>query len=474
VGVGQQSVWWDLKDLFMKENSIFSYIQAHCDEIVSSGTRGYEDHWRQFVHEHPADIAETLLDLSVEQVSRLFVLMPHAVQVEVFGYVPDAMKVGILSNLSDKDRSHVLHEIPLDELTDLFERLTDKELEHYLPLLSKKERKQVLALMEFDPESAGGIMETEVLTLMKDFTVSKAIHILQRLQPRLELHHIIFITNQENKLEGHIKIEDLVVNKPHDRLASFMHRNPLVLKENEDQEKIVQEMRHYELNIAPVVSMNDYFLGIISSDQLIEVIEQEAREDVHKMSAMPAIKYPYFETPFSTILFQRSYILVALLLAQSLSGMIYQRYEALLTGFLTYFITMLLSTGGNSSSQTSALAIQGMVSGEITENNMRKFLAREFRMACVMALILGVVSFGRAVLQGYLSESGEVHLLGCVAVSISLSLVVMVSIMLGSLIPILLKKLNMDPAFAAGPFLATIMDILGLLIYCGISSVILG
>jgi magnesium transporter len=182
---------------------------------------------------------------------------------------------------------------------------------------------------------------------------------------------------------------------------------------------------------------------------------------------MTPIKYPYFETPFFKILWQRSYILIFLLAAQSLSSIIIKRYEQTLAGFLMYFITMLISTGGNSSSQTSALVIQGMAAGEITPDNFGRFLKRECRMALLIAFILGLFSFARV----YLTYS---NLIGALAVSTSLSIIVLVSVLLGSGIPIILKKINIDPAYAAGPFLATIMDICGLLIYCYISKLILG
>jgi len=217
----------------------------------------------------------------------------------------------------------------------------------------------------------------------------------------------------------------------------------------------------------PVVDKGGLFLGAISSDTLVDIIEEETSEDVYHMSAMPAIKYPYFETSFYKILVERSFILFVLLIMQSLSTMIIKHYQVTLQGFLIYFITMLVSTGGNSSSQTSAVVIQGMASGQITSDNVSRFLRREIVMAVMMAIILGVVAFFRA----YLTEGS--FFLGSLAVSLSLSLIVLVSVILGSCMPLVLQKVRLDPAFAAGPFLATLMDILGLLIYCYISKLLL-
>jgi magnesium transporter len=321
--------------------------------------------------------------------------------------------------------------------------------------------------MRFDPESAGGIMNTDVLTLMQDFTVEKSIQILQRLQPRRELHHSIYVTNQDNELVGHINLEDLLLKNPKTRLSSFLRKNELVVGVDEDRESVAHKMVHYKLMTAPVVGTGNIFLGIIPSETLVDVIEREAAEDVYKISALAPIKHAYFDTPFARLFYQRASILVILLLVQTLSTIIIGKYEVLLGSFLMMFITMITSTGGNSSSQTSALVIQGLISGEITDSNIMRFLKRELFMALAIGASLGVISFVRV----YLTHTGNVW--GNLAVSVSLTVIVVVSVMLGSLIPIILKKLDLDPALSAGPFLATIMDVLGLLIYCGISQLIL-
>jgi magnesium transporter len=171
-----------------------------------------------------------------------------------------------------------------------------------------------------------------------------------------------------------------------------MQDNEFIILADEDQEQIAKKMVHYNLTIAPVVGKDHYFLGIIPSSTVIDVLEEEASEDVYRMSAMEPVKGTYFEMPFFKLLYQRSYILIILLLAQSLSSSIMMHYQDLLTGFLMLFTTMLISTGGNASSQTSAIIIQGMASGEINKN-MRRFFKRELLLAFSMAFILGITAF---------------------------------------------------------------------------------
>lgn len=450
----------------MDTKLLLEQIERNVPEVIMQETPETQLLWSNFLEIHPADSAQFIADLDKDDAQKIFIALPKKNKLAVFENFSNTMKAFVLSSIDDRDKVMILNNTPIDELTDLFDSFSNQELKEYLLFLNAHDRQKVLSLLEFDPESVGGIMDTDVVTLRQDFTVEKSIHILQRLKPRLDLHQQIYVIDHENKLVGHIGLEDLVLRSPATRLNSFLRKNELVAHVNEDQESIAKKMIHYNLMTVPVVGLNDYFLGVIPSETLVDIIEQEASEDVYRISAMTPITKTYFETSFFRIFYERSYILIILLLAQSLSTMIIKSYEATLEGFFIFFITMLTSTGGNTSSQTSALVIQGMASGEITESNTSRFLLRELRMAAMLALILGIFSF----LRVYLTYG---HLLKSFAVSLSLFVIVLVSVVLGSCIPIGLKRFNIDPAFAAGPFLATIMDITGLLIYCYICKMLL-
>lgn len=443
--------------------ALFETIEDHIQEVIEQSSPLGAALWEKLLDVHPADIAQFLNQIERDFSRDLFLRLPFELRTEVFSYFSDSMKIYALSLLSDNEATELFNQLPVDQITDLFDSFSDQELKRYITLLSTQDRQRVLSLLSFDPESAGGIMDTDVLTLRQDFTVEKSIQVLQRLQPRSDLHRQIYVTSQDNQLIGHVNLEDLVLNHPQARLHAFLRKNELIVSVDEDREQIAKDMIHYHLMMVPVVGENNYFLGVIPSETLVDIIEQEASEDVYKMSAMTPIKNPYFDTAFVKILYERSYILILLLLAQSLSTMILRSFEATLCGFYMLFITMLTSTGGNSSSQTSALVIQGMASGDINPLNIWRFLRREILMALTMAFLLGVVAFIRV----YLTYG---VFMGSLVVSISLSLIVLMSVILGSGIPLLLKRFNFDPAFAAGPFLATIMDILGLLIYAYISK----
>jgi magnesium transporter len=451
----------------MNDRHILDEIKDNLETVILQDSVLGQSLWKEFLAVHPADIAQFFSDLDKDFVHKLFDKLPKELKLAVFEELSDVMKVQLLATMPEHDLVDALNILTADELTDLFDLFSDEELKKYLDLLHKKAREEVISLLKFHPESAGGIMDIQVLTFMDDFTVEKSINILQRLRPRRDIHQQIYVTDRHHRLVGHIQLEDLVMHPSTVRISSFLRKNELVALANEDREVIAQRMVHYGLMTVPVVGDDNYFLGVISSETLVDVIVEEATEDVQKMAALTPMKYPYFETPFWRLLYERSYILIALLLAESFSNTILQAYETTLGLVLMSFIPMLISAGGNTSSQTSAMVIQGMAAGDIHQANMFKFLRRELLMAFMLAAILGVTSFIRV----YYTAGTWVHSL---VVSLTLATIVMASVTLGSCIPLLLKRFNIDPAFSAGPFLATLMDILGLLIYCYVSQIIFG
>jgi magnesium transporter len=439
----------DVKDLLYS-------IQDNFDEVVSQSSPYGRQLWYELLKTHPVDIAYLFKSLSKDQVKTLYQALPNEVQLDLFHELQDKLKVDVLSFLDDQEQVEAFQTLSTDDLTDLFDVFSDEELKRYLNSLHKRVREKVTKMLKFEPESAAGIMHTDVITLMEDFTVEKSISLMQRLRPSKDVHQLIFVVNKDHRLVGFVYLEDLIFNKPNIRISSFMHKNELVANAHEDREK---EMVHYGVTTVPVIGADDIFLGVIAGDTLVDVLIEEATEDVQKMAAMTPFKRPYFETPFFQSLYERSYILVILLLAGSVSTTIMRMYESTLTEMLLFFVPMLTSVGGNTSNQTSAVAICGMASGEFDHSTMKQFLRREFMTATFLAVILGVTSFARVYLtSGVVWES--------IVVSCTLSIIVLVSVTLGSAMPFMLKRFNIDPAFSAGPFLATIMDIVGILIYC--------
>ncbi len=446
---------------------LFDQIQANIEKVIHEVPPVGAVLWSELIKLHPADIAELLSYLNDEYITQLFVKFDLQLKLKVFEELSDALKLICLSAVSENDRAHLLTSLPLTDLIDFLDELSDVELSQYLKLLHKRERETVLSLLKFDPESAGGIMDANVLSLRENFTIEQSIHILQRLEPNRDLYQKIFVTNARNILVGNIHLEDLVLKSSKTILKSILRQNTVEIFVDEDQEAVAQKMIHYSLTIAPVVGDNGIFLGVISSEVLVSIVEQEASDDIYRMSTIFPIRDNYFKTSFYKLFVERSSILIILLLFQTLSSIIVWHYEALLAGFLTYFLSMLISTGGNASSQTSALAIQGMATGEINERTRLRFIWREFFMAIFIGIVVGFFSFIRIYLTYH-------HLIGSIAVSLSLSIIIIVSMTFGSCMPFLLKRLSIDPAYSAGPLLTTLIDVMGLLIYCLVCQLFFG
>ena len=449
----------------MNRDNLLDKIRDNLEVVIQKDSPLGESLWKELIGLHPVDIVDFLESVDKKSAMQLFANLPKHVRNGVFEEFSIPEQSDALAVLDDSDKLEVMRSLGTDELTDLFDYFSDDDLKKHLHLLHRKEREKVISLMKFHPESAGGIMDIDVLSLIQDFTVEKTVRLLQRLKPRQEVHRELYVTDDKHKLVGHVHLEDLLMHSPKTRISTFMSKNELVAQADEDREEIAQKMVHYGLMTVPVVGKDNYFLGVIPSETLVEVLVKEADEDAQKMAALAPMEHTYFETPFWKILYKRGNILVILMLAESVSSVILHSYEKSL-GSLVIFITMLMSTGGNTSHQTSTLVVRGMASGEIHKGNAMKFLKREFLTAFGLAAILGVTAFARA---WFTTKNA----LQSFSVGLTIGVTVMVAVVLGSFIPLGLKKLNMDPAFSAGPFLATLMDIVSIAIFCVIVYMIL-
>ena len=445
----------------MVEKKIDIFIH-NIEDIIEQKTKTGAELWEQLLELHPADIADILVQISQDQFNRIFIRFSFDFQLSLFHELSASYKTLILSSLDQEQQSSILRKYPIDYLVDFFDSISDKDLKGYLEVLNKQDRQKAVSLLQFNPESAAGIMNTDIVTLMHDLTVARSVTLLQRIRPSKQLYQQIYVTDRNNILQGYIQLEDLVLQSPETTLESILQKSYFIASADQDQEEVAHEMVHYSMQSAPVVNKEGLLLGVIYEEDVIDVIQSEAEENIHRMSGVVVQKKSYFDIPFLTLIYSRGSILGVLLVVESLTSVIIGKFEGTMTVFLVAFFTTLVSTGGNTSCQTSAITIQGMSSGDITNANMGRFVRREMLIGAAIALLLAVVVFLRAYIV-----SG--NLLGSFIVSLSLGLVVVLSVFLGSCVPIFLKKIGLDPAFSAGPFLATLIDIFGIFIYCYIA-----
>ncbi len=446
---------------------ILAEVFNHIDAILADDESA-KRYFEVLLKQHPVDIATLFERLSKRQQIALLLKLPHELCGKVFEQLPISRQVRLLGKLDDDATALILKGVHSDNLTELFEHLTDTKLKHYLKLLQKKQRTIIISHLNFAPKSAGRIMDSDVLSLQEDLTIKKCIALLQRLSAKTKLLRRIYVTTKENVLKGFVNLDELVINKPMMLLKDIVRRSPVIIDAHEDQETATYNMRKYDQFSAPVVDAHMHFLGVITADDVFDVLEEEASEDVYRMSGLPTVEYSYFDTPARTLVWQRFLWLGSLLVLQSFSGLIVSRYADLIKShvIITFFMTMLIGTGGNAGNQSATLVIRGLATGEISREQGFTVIAREFGMSLLMATLLVVVSFFRVFLIHH-------DMISAIAISISLFLIVVASMVLGTLLPLVLERFNIDPAHSAAPFLSTVMDVLGMLIYCLVCSQIL-
>jgi magnesium transporter len=453
----------------LKTKKILFQIENNIEAVIAGDTTLGVDLWNILLTQHHADIAMLVSKLEADLQVALFKKFPRDLSAKVFRKIPQAHQAELLVNLDLDHAALVLKSMPADELTDLFDFLSDEDLEKYLRLLQSNQRNQILSLLSFNPRSAGGRMNSDVITLQKDFTVKRSVELLQRLGPGKSVMQRIYITNKDNVLIGYITLDKLVLSKPETPLAQIISPNELVVAVDEDQEDVANQMHHYGLMYAPVVDKHNHFLGVITADDVFEIIKEEGSEDVYKMFGLIPVENGYFSSPVWRMVWQRGVWLIGLLILQSFSSMVLSSYSDMINKYtiIAVFLTMLIGTGGNAGNQSATLVIRGLTTKEMTRRNAYKVLMREFGISLIMSLILVVVGFVRV----YWSYHDVV---AASVISLSLFLIVVTSMVLGTMIPLLLERMDIDPAHSAAPFLTTLMDVFGVLIYCFVCSKLLG
>jgi magnesium transporter len=334
--------------------------------------------------------------------------------------------------------------------------------------MSEPERKDVEKLLKYSPNSAGSIMSTEYVSLTPDLKVSEASELIRQAAPKKETIYYTYVTDQQNRLVGFVSLKDIFLAKEDMPIRKIMHRKVIRALATQDQEEVARIVRKYNLLALPVIEKDKRLVGIITVDDILDVVKEENTEDFYKMAAMLAPKEAYFDTGFFTLVRRRIVWLIVLLIAVTFSGRILKNYSFALEAIvaLSYFIPMLLNTAGNAGTQSATTIIRGLATGEIGTSQVVRVMCREIGLGLTLGILLGLLGMGRAIL---LEKSPFLGL----AVGLTLTGTIVMSTLTGALLPLALKRINIDPAVAAGPFISTIVDITSLIIYFEIAKLLL-
>ena len=417
-----------------------------------------------------ADIAAIFAELEPDMLPLLFRLLPKELAADTFVEMDPDQQELLIVRFSDTELKEVIDELYIDDAVDLVEEMPANVVKRILGQADPDTRKLINELLKYPEDSAGSIMTTEFVELGMSYTVEDAIKTIRRTGFEKETINDCFVTGPGRTLEGIISIRSLILAQDDDKVADIMDTNVVSVNTMDDQETVAQKFQKYDLTAMPVVDGENRLVGMVTVDDAIDVMEEEATEDIEKMAAITPSDKPYLKTSVWEIYKHRIPWLMLLMVSATFTGLIISSFEEALAAqlVLTAYIPMLMDTGGNSGSQASVTIIRGLSLNEIQFRDMATVIWKEIRIAVLCGLTLSAVSFLKLM---FLDKVGTL-----VSLSVSLTLAVTVTIakFIGCTLPMLAKKLGFDPAVMASPFITTVVDALSLLTFFTIAKAIIG
>ena len=417
-----------------------------------------------------ADIAAIFAELEPEILPLLFRLLPKELAAETFVEMDPDQQQLLITRFSDTELKEVIDELYIDDAVDLVEEMPANVVKRILFQADPETRKLINELLKYPEDSAGSIMTTEFVELGMSYTVEDAIKTIRRTGLEKETINDCFVTGPGRSLEGIISIRTLILSQDDDLVSDLMDTNVVSVNTMDDQETVAQKFKKYDLTSMPVVDAENRMVGIITVDDALDIMEEEASEDIAKMAAITPSDKPYLKTGVWEIFRHRIPWLMLLMVSATFTGLIISSFEEALAAqlVLTAYIPMLMDTGGNSGSQASVTIIRGLSLNEIHFKDIFTVIWKEVRVAVLCGISLSAVSFLK------LMFLDRVGVLVSLAVSLTLMLTVTIAKFIGCTLPMLAKKLGFDPAVMASPFITTVVDALSLLTFFSIAKAIIG
>lgn len=421
----------------------------------------------------PYDIAAIFEELQDEKTPILFRIMPKELAAETFVEMDDETQEFLIHGLSDSELKEVVDELFVDDAVDLIEEMPANVVKRILRQADKDMRKQINELLKYPEDSAGSIMTTEFIVLRPDMTAEMAIKRIRRTGVDKETIYTCYVTDNNNKLIGISTVKDLLLADDDDLVKDLMEENVISVNTLDDQEQVAQMFSNYNFLALPVVDNENRLVGIVTIDDAIDVIQEEATEDIEKMAAVLPSDKPYMRTSVWGIYRKRIPWLLVLMLSATFTSAIISSFEGALASVivLSSFIPMITGSGGNAGSQASVSVIRALSLGEIEFKSMFKVLWKELRVSILCGATLAAANFIKLMIFD-LNGNPNAFVIALV-VSLTLLGTIMMSKIVGSSLPLLASKIGFDPAVMANPLISTVCDSLSLLIYFGIATSIL-
>ena len=425
---------------------------------------------------NPSDIAYLLEELDERRLPLVFRLLPKELAAEAFVEMDSDQQELLIRGFSDTELKEVLDEMFVDDAVDIVEEMPANVVKRILAQADPDMRKQINEILRYPEDSAGSIMTTEYVSLRPGMTVGEAILRIRRTGVDKETIYTCYVT-QDRHLIGMVSVKDLLLCSNDDTpIRDIMEENVISVSTHDDQEQVVQMFSKYNFLALPVTDAEGRMVGIVTFDDAMDVMEDEATEDMEVMAAMLPSDKPYAKEGVLELVKRRIPWLLMLMLSATFTGLIITHFENALAvcTALTAFIPMLMGTGGNSGSQASVAVIRSISLGEVEFKDLPWIVWKEIRVAVLCGVILAVCNFGKMLLvDRLLMQNPDITVTVALVVCVTLMFVVLAAKTIGACLPIVAKKIGLDPAVMASPFITTIVDALSLLIYFAVASVVL-
>ena len=432
-------------------DELFQFVEEHKYRLLRS----------RLAEMNEADIAEFMEELDRNQGMLIFRMLPKDQAADVFAFLEPDVQEHIINSINDAEVSKIVEDLFVDDAVDMLEELPATVVKRVMRAATPETRKLINQFLQYPENSAGSIMTAEYIGLKKYMNVEQAFAYIRAHGVDKETIYTCFVTDGQRRLEGVVTIKDLLMNPYETKIQDIMDENIIKTVTTEDQEEVVELFNKYDLICLPVVDHEDRLVGIVTVDDIVDVMEEEATEDIEKMAAMLPSDKPYLKTGIFELAKNRIVWLTVLMLSSMITGSILTYYEAAFAALplLVSFVPMLTGTGGNAGSQSSTTIIRAMTIGDVKPMDILKVIWKEIRVAVVVGIILAGVNFVRLIVQ-YPGET-----LVCVTVVVSLMLTIILAKTIGCTLPILAQLLHLDPAIMAAPLISTIVDACSLIVY---------
>ena len=460
-------------------------IESRFDSLVEMlDNRRYSDFVSAIEELNPVDAADFFSRIETKRIPGVFKLLKKDGAAEVFAELDADIQKRIVEAMTDREISAIVEELALDDAVDALSELPANLVTKILKSVPSETRSEINKLLAYPESSAGSVMTAEFIGLHAKMTVAQSVEYIRRTGIDKETVYIAYVTDERRVLEGTVSFKDLLFAKPDDLIGDIMTEEPIYASTVDDREYAADTIAKYGLLALPIVDKEMRLVGIVTVDDAIDVINEEATEDIELMAAITPTDKPYLKTGVFETWRKRFPWLLVLMLAAIFSSAVITHYENAIGTYavLTIFFPMLMNTGGNAGSQSSVAIIRAMSLGEITMKNFFRVLWKEFRVSALCGICLAIVCFIKTMLIDFrlqpitILEGGveQDNLLVAAIVSATAFFAVVVAKVVGTILPMLAKRIKLDPAVMASPFITTIVDTVTLVIYFSIASQVLG